>query len=168
MTKLVDFSEKSVQAADAAITLGFDVVEICEVEVPGSNIRTRSVSVANPKRRCELDSKLFPELNPGDTFSLHYIVNHKDINDFYKNRNLDPAKSNSNAPRTVKIYIASVIHTDGTNSTGAVLACDPLEAEARVRKHINAPGAPDEKRAADIAVLQAQEVLQAFNITWFA
>lgn len=90
--KLIDFSDRSVALANAALTLGFDVVEKSNysVQISGKihiKVITRLKSVS---QSYDLSSNDFPELNPTGTdaadpnFSsstaLTYIVHHKEIN----------------------------------------------------------------------------------------
>lgn len=86
--KLKEFSEKSVKAAEAANTLGFDCIEKYAVDKCGGRISVPHVRMMNVKTSCELDSKFFPELEVGEKISILYIIHFRECNKLYKERGM--------------------------------------------------------------------------------
>lgn len=76
--KLYVFSLESVGYAEMLDKLGFDVVS------RNKGRYMNSLIAENSTRRCELNSLLFPEIEPGESVDIRYIINSAEINTFYE------------------------------------------------------------------------------------
>lgn len=97
--KLVNFTDESVQMAEAAMLLGFDVVKkenvSCHIQGKTRVYKTLTY-LENTKSRYEVPGNAFPELDPeGDDASdpnyssstaLTYVIYHKEINEHHMNQ----------------------------------------------------------------------------------
>lgn len=79
--KLYAFSLESVEYAEMLDKLGFTVLSRNKGHYMDSLIAESST-----RRRCELDSSLFPEIKAGESVDIRYIINFAEINDFYETR----------------------------------------------------------------------------------
>ena len=81
--KLYEFSEESVERAEALRTLKFDVVQVTGPQMPagiGGLMTKKKVVAKDVYRVCELPEDWFPEIEEGQSVSVSYIIHHEKIN----------------------------------------------------------------------------------------
>lgn len=76
--KIYEVSQQTKKQAEAAVTLGFDVVK-----------RYRNaLTLANCTMESEIDKNMFREIEEGEIVSLPYLVYSDEINEIYKKKGI--------------------------------------------------------------------------------